>query len=79
MVKIKAKEYALEYLLKLKGKHSKMNNLSYSELKLQKYLKDPDIPVNEAKNLYRFRTRSAKYKQNMKTGYSSTSIGESKD
>ena len=74
MVKIKAKEYALEYLLKLKGKHSKMNNLSYSELKLQKYLKDPDIPVNEAKNLYRFRTRSAKYKQNMKTGYSSTSI-----
>jgi hypothetical protein len=39
MVKIKAKEYTLEYLLKLKGKHSKMNNLSYSELKLQDYPK----------------------------------------
>ena len=41
MVKIKAKEYTLDYLLKLKGKHSKMNNLNYPELKLQNYLKDP--------------------------------------
>ena len=39
LVKLKSKEYALEYLLKLKSKHSKMANLEYIELKLQNYLK----------------------------------------
>ena len=51
MVKIKAREYTLKYLLKLKGKHSKMDNLNYTELRLQNYLKDPEISVPEAKNL----------------------------
>ena len=69
MGKIKAKEYTLKYLLKLKGKHSKVDNLNYSELKLQNYLKDP-----ESKNLYRYRTRSARYKENMKSSYTATSL-----
>ena len=74
MVKIKTKEYTLNYLLDLKLKHTKMDNLDYSELKLQNYLRDPEIPVAEARNLYRYRTRSAKYKENMKTSYSTTSM-----
>ena len=51
MVKVKTKEYALDYLLDLKSKHSKINNLDYPELKLQDYLTDPKISVQEAKNL----------------------------
>ena len=67
LVKVKSKEYALEYLLKLKSKHSKMENLEYLELKLQNYLKTKDITVQEAKNLYKFRTRVAKFGENMKS------------
>ena len=62
-MKKKSKEYALEYLLKLKSKHSKMENLDYIDLNLQNYLKSKDITVQEAKNLYRFRTRG----QNLQT------------
>ena len=35
-----------------------MNNLVYTELKLQGYLKS-EIPVNEAKNLHQFRVKIA--------------------
>jgi hypothetical protein len=35
-------------------------------------LKTDEIPVSEAKNLYRFRTRCAKLKENMKNGYQSS-------
>ena len=55
IVKAKMKENALNYLLSLKEKHSKMDDLCYTELKLQKYLKSDRIPVKEAKNLYRYR------------------------
>ena len=71
-VKVKSKEYALEHLLKLKSKHSKMENLDYVELELQKYLKTKDITVQEAKNLYRFRTRVAKFGENMKSNLNVT-------
>ena len=45
MVKIRAKEYALNFLLDKKESHKKMDSLSYSEINLQKYLKNPNIPV----------------------------------
>ena len=38
IIKLKMKEYSLEYLNNLKEKHSKMENLTYSKLKLQNYL-----------------------------------------
>ena len=38
IVKIKAKEYALEILTKKQQKHSKMEKIYYSEMKPQKYL-----------------------------------------
>jgi hypothetical protein len=69
-----AHDCTLKYLLELKGKLTKIENLEYSELKMQSYLKDPDIPVAEARNLYRYRTRSAKYKENMKSSYTDTSL-----
>ena len=72
LVKIKAEEFTLNYLLELKERHSKMEKSEYIEMKLQNYLKDEKIPVDEGKNLYRYRTRSAKYKENMKTSYQAT-------
>ena len=36
---------------------------------MQKYLKDPKITVNEAKNIFKFRTRTAHFKDNMKSFY----------
>jgi hypothetical protein len=69
LVKIKAKEYALDSLLTMKNRHSKMDNLEYVELNIQNYLNDDRIPVNEAQNLYRFRTRVAYFKDNFKNAY----------
>ena len=69
LVKIKMKEYTLDYLLNIKEKHSKMENLHYTELKLQNYLTDDDISVKEAKNLFKFRTRMARFKENFKNSY----------
>ena len=60
LVKIKSKEYALNYL---KMKHSKMDNLVYNKLKLQSYPKSPEIPVHEATYLFRFRVRTATFTQ----------------
>ena len=52
-VKIRMKEYCLEYLLNEKERHSKMDNLYYVDLKIQNYLIDDHITVQEAKNLYK--------------------------
>ena len=46
-----------------------MDNLVYNKLKLQSYLKSPDIPVHEAKNLFRFRVRTATFKENVGENY----------
>ena len=51
LVKMKTKDYTLEYLLNLKQKHSKMSNLQYEELRLQSYLMDENITVKEANKL----------------------------
>ena len=40
LVKVKTTEYTLNYLLSLKEKHSKMDKLTYTEQKLQNYLKN---------------------------------------
>ena len=69
LVKVKTTEYTLNYLLSLKEKHSKMDKLTYTELKLQNYLKNKNISVEEARNLFRYRTRVAKFKENMKSSF----------
>ena len=74
LVKIKATEFALENLLDEKEKHSKMKDLIYSELKMQSYLCDSSLTVEEAQNLFRFRTRTAKFKENMKNKYENGSL-----
>ena len=63
-----ARNYALNYLLQKKSTHKKIEKLNYTRLELQPYLRDDNISVAEAKNLYRFRTKSAKFYENMKSG-----------
>ena len=69
LLKVKTKEYTLGQLLVMKSKHSKMDNLTYTELKMQKYLKSDKIPVQEAQNLFRFRVGVAQFKANFGDRY----------
>ena len=68
LVKKQARELALMTLLKMKEPHTKMDDLDYSELAMQNYLKDVKIKVKEAKSLFKFRTRMAKFWGNFKGG-----------
>ena len=72
IIKIKMKDFALNYLLQLKSSHSKMDNIIYTNLELQKYLRTENIPVNEAKNVFRYRVRVANFKENYKGKYQNT-------
>ena len=63
------RKYALKYLLTKKQEHTKLDNLIYSDLKLQPYLKSDHIPVHEAKNLFRYRVKVANFRENFKDMY----------
>ena len=67
-VKRKATEYALKILLDKKSSHSKMDKLSYKELKLQEYLKDGNLSQSEMKTTFRCRTRMEKFGENYRRG-----------
>ena len=49
-----------------KESHSKMSNLTYEDLEMQGYLKDEKIRVNQARAIFRFRTRMARFWENFK-------------
>ena len=64
LVNKKSMEYALEKFLKIKIKHSKMDNLSYYELKMQDYLKLDQFTVEENKLILLWRLRMARFGSN---------------
>ena len=64
LVKIKAREYALDKLTQKQEKHTKMKDLYYSELKTQNYLLN--LSAQQGQAVYRYRT-SEKYVHN--SGY----------
>ena len=66
-VKEKIKMSAFGYLMKLKEKHSKMDNLNYAKINLQPYFKS-NFYRQEVQNLFKFRTRMAKVKNNFRNG-----------
>ena len=47
LVKLKAKVYAMKILLEKKSQHSKMDNVSYRDLKMQNYLLDENLTSEE--------------------------------
>ena len=66
ILKKKAKEVALDELLEKQSKHSKMDNVSYSELAIQDYFLLPGINVEEIRSVFKFRTRMAPYEGNFR-------------
>ena len=68
MIKEKARQAAFEYLMDIKKSHSKMDNLQYSQLEMQKYLSNNFIYKNDAQLLFKLRTRMADFKGNFKNG-----------
>lgn len=69
VIKEKARAYALTKLTALKSKHSKMENLQYSKLKIQKYLKSENLKLNQILNLFKCRTRMAEFGENYRAGF----------
>ena len=63
-VKIKAKEYALKMLKTKQDRHSKMENLKYSEITMQSYLKSDRISVSQKRTIFKFRTRMERFGEN---------------
>ena len=68
IVKKKTNEFAADTLKLVKESHSKMSNLDYDDLEMQQYLKDENIKTNQARALFRFRTRMARFWENFKGG-----------
>ena len=64
LVKTKIKEYALDMLNEIKLKHSKMDDLIYTELKIQDYLVSESISLDEKRSIFHYRTRMARFAEN---------------
>ena len=63
---MKAKEYALKELTISQKNHSKMADLHYSELKQQNYLTIKNIRTDQVRNIFRYRTRMARFGENFR-------------
>ena len=68
MVKVQARELALETLNQIKSKHSKMDNLFYIDLEIQEYLKDKTLTLKQARAVFKFKTRMANFSNNFRGG-----------
>ena len=64
LVKKRGCEYAQSEFNKQRESHSKLQCLEYDEFKLQGYLRNKNISVNQAQILLKFRTRMANYANN---------------
>ena len=65
-MKIKSKILAFRELLALKSKHSKLQKLTYIELRMQNYLKSECISSERARAIFKSRTRMTRYWENFK-------------
>ena len=64
LLRKKTRKNALEKFLRIKSTHSKLDNLEYSELKLQGFLESTDLSVEESKMVVKWRLRMAKFGAN---------------
>ena len=60
---------AIKYLTTLKNKHSKLDELDFTDLKCASYLENQSISQREAKLLFKLRTRMYQVKCNFKGLY----------
>ena len=68
MVNTKLRDVARIYLLNLKSKHTKLNDISDS-YKLEEYLSSTNLSTEEKQTLFKFRTRMVDVKSNFKMQY----------
>jgi hypothetical protein len=74
-VEVKAKEYALREIKGKQAKHSKMENIKCSNIKMQTYLTSERINPGQKRTIFRFRTteqaalQELKVKRDMKEIY----------
>ena len=57
VVKLKAKELALKKLTAKKDTHSKMTNLNYAEIAMQKYMLRENLKKEQKILMFKYRTR----------------------
>ena len=69
MVKLSVCDHALDQLNEEKFSHSKMDNLVYTELKIQNYLISEEMSVSQKRNIFHFRTRMADFGQHFPAGF----------
>ena len=63
---------AFNYLMEIKGSHSKMSEVDYNELQIQSYLKSDSYLTNDQKQiLLKLRTRMYSVRENFKNQYES--------
>ena len=70
-VKKKAREYAFQELMdsvERKEGNSKLRKLNYTELKIQNYLKDRSIKLEDTFNIFKYRTHMADFGENFRAG-----------
>ena len=68
LVNTKLRDVAKLYLLNLKSKHTKLNNIS-DIYKLEPYLSSKNLSTEEKQTLFKFRTRMVDVKSNFKMKY----------
>ena len=68
LVKVKAKEFAIQNLKTKKETHSKLRNLAYDELKMQNYLTCEETNICQKKLLFKYRTRMETFGENFRGG-----------
>ena len=64
-------EKAFEDLQKIKGNHSKVNNVKHNKLEMQRYLKPNNLKIkkDEAQTIFKMRSRVTEVKSNYKGKY----------
>ena len=72
MVRKKTEDSALKYLNKMKGKHSKVMDISHTSLDMQPYLEASETTIQERKFLFSLRSRMVDVKTNYREKYKDT-------
>ena len=66
LVKKKTYEYEFKHLMRRKETHRKLDNLWYSRLELQNYLKLENLNNSQAQTLFRYKVKMAKFGENFR-------------
>ena len=69
-VKIRATEYSLKSLKSKQATHSKMENLSYKDLKIQDYFLSDHLDYKQKQTIFKLRTRMERFGENFRAGNS---------